>query len=98
MLTIGNVQYYTGLDEFCDTYDNSNSENLRKDGTSKLKELRDNDKSEISIQETEGILYDIGDIVGATEYTSGVSVSATVTQKIVKINNGVVSTEYKTGG
>lgn len=95
---IGNVQYYTGLDEFCDTYDNSNSENLRKDGTSKLKELRDNDKSEISIQETEGILYDIGDIVGATEYTSGVSVSATVTQKIVKINNGVVSTEYKTGG
>jgi hypothetical protein len=63
-----------------------------------LKELRNNDKAEISIPETEGMVYDIGDIVGATEYKSGVSVTATVTQKIVKINNGVVSTEYKTGG
>lgn len=95
---IGDVQYFTGLDEICDTYENSNSDNLRSDGITKLKELRNNDKSEIALPETEGLSYDIGDIVGATEYKSGVSVAATVTQKIVKINNGVVSTEYKTGG
>lgn len=95
---VGNTQYYTGLDEYCETYENSNSEDLRKDGIAKFKELRNTDKAEIALPETEGITYDIGDIVGATEYRSGVSVAATVAQKIVKINNGTVSTEYKTGG
>ena len=95
---IGDVQYYTGLAEIADTYENSNSDDLRSDGIKRLKELRNNDKAEISLSESEGQIYDIGDIVGATEYKSGVSVAAKVTQKIVKINNGVVSTEYKTGG
>ena len=95
---IGNVQYYTGLDEIVDTYDNSNSDDLRSDGIKHFTELRNNDQAEISLSDVEGLTYDIGDIVGAKEYKSGVSVSATVTQKIVKINNGVVSTEYKTGG
>lgn len=95
---IGDVQYFTGLDEICDTYDNSNSDDLRSDGIAKIKELRNNDKAEISLSETDELTYDIGDIVGAKEYKSGVSVSAIVTQKIVKINNGVASTEYKIGG
>ena len=95
---IGDVQYFTGLDEICDTYDNSNSDDLRSDGIAKLRELRNNDKAEIALPETEGLSYDIGDIVGASEIKSGISVAAVVTQKIVKIKNGVVSTEYKTGG
>ena len=95
---IGNAQYYTGLDEICDTYDNSNSEDLEKDGKTKLNELRNIDKADIDLPETEGLFYDIGDIVGASEMRSGVKVVANVTQKIVKIKNGVVSTEYKTGG
>lgn len=95
---IGNTQYYTGLAEITETYDNANSDDLRNDGIAKLKELRDNDKADISLPESEGLTYDIGDIVGASEIKSGVSVTANVTQKIVKINNGVVSTDYKTGG
>ena len=95
---IGNVQYFTGLDEICDTYENSNSDDLQSDGIARFQELRNNDKAEIALSETEGLSYDIGDIVGASEIKSGISVATTVTQKIVKINNGVVSTEYKTGG
>ena len=95
---IGDTQYYTGINEIVDTYDNTNSEELRSDGIKHFKELRNNDKAEISLSETDGLTYDIGDIVGAKEYKSGISVSAAVTQKIVKIYNGVVSTEYKTGG
>lgn len=95
---IGDVQYYTGINEIVETYDNSNSDDLRSDGVKKFAELLNNDKAEISLLEGAGLVYDIGDIVGAKEYKSGVSVSAAVTQKIVKINNGVVSTEYKTGG
>lgn len=98
---IGDVQYYKGLNEVADTYENSNAESsaeLLSEGTKRLQELRDNDKAEISVNENETLFYDIGDIVGAKEIKSGVSVSATVVQKIVKINNGAVSTEYKTGG
>lgn len=98
---IGNTQYFTGLNEYADTYENTNaesSEELRKGGIDRFKELRNNDKAEIALLETEGLFYDIGDIVGATEHKTGVNVTETVTQKIVKINNGVISTEYKTGG
>ena len=94
---IGDTQYYRGLEEVSAVYDNSNTDDLRKDGVAKLTELRDNDKADISIPETDGIVYDIGDIVGANEQKSGVKVTSAVSQKIVKINNGVIKTEYKVG-
>ena len=95
---IGDVQYYTGVYEIAETYENSNSEDLRNDGIKHFTDIRNTDKAEIDLSEAEGLTYDVGDIVGATEYKSGVSVAARVTQKIVKIKNGVVSTEYKTSG
>lgn len=94
---IGNVQYYTGIDEVTDTYENTNSEDLRSDGIKRFKELLDSDKAEISLPEEGDPTYDIGDIVGATDVKSGVSASAAVSQKIVRISNGAISTEYKTG-
>lgn len=94
---IGTVQYYTGLDEYVDTYENSNSTDLEADGIKRLTELQNNDRADIALSEYEGLSYDIGDIVGAIEYESGVKVTSTVAQKIVKIKNGVVSVEYKTG-
>lgn len=95
---IGDVQYYTGLDEIMDTYDNTNSENLRSDGIKRLKELRNSDKAEIDLPETGSQMFDIGDIVGATDIKSGIVVVETVTQKIIRITNGKITTEYKTGG
>ena len=94
---IGDVRYFTGLDEVADVYDNSNSEDLRSDGIKKLKELLDNDKAEMDLTESDTPMYDIGDIVGANDVESGIGVSSAVTQKIVRINNGAISTEYKTG-
>ena len=94
---IGDVQYYTGIDENTDVYDNSNSDDLRTDGIKKLSELQDNDKAEMDLTESESPTYDIGDIVGTTDVKSGISVSAAVSQKIVRITNGAISTEYKTG-
>jgi hypothetical protein len=98
---IGDTQYYTGIDEVTETYDYSNAESsaeLRKGGIDKLKELMNTDKAEIFIPETLDLSYDIGDVVGASDIKSGVSVSAVVSQKIVKIKNGAIRTEYKTGG
>ena len=94
---IGDTQYYTGVDEITDKYENSNTEDLRSDGVKRFKELRDNDKAEITLPENNALTYDIGDIVAASDVQTGVSATATVTQKIVRINNGAISTEYKTG-
>ena len=97
---IVDIQYYTGIDEVMDVYDYSNvesSDELRSSGIAKLKELRDSDKAEASVVEDDSLEYDIGDIVGATDTLTGVSVSASVSQKIVRINNGVISTEYQIG-
>lgn len=95
---IGDVQYYTGLEEIVDIYENTNSEDLRSDSIKHFSEIRNNDTAEIFLSESGWLAYDIGDLVGATEYKSGVSVAAAVSQKIVRINNGVVSTEYQTSG
>lgn len=98
---IGDTQHYTGLDEITDKYENTNAESvdvLREEGVKHFKELRDVDSAEISLEEVNGIAYDIGDIVGATDIVTGTTVTANVSQKIVRINNGVISTEYKVGG
>lgn len=98
---IGDVQYYFGLEEIAETYENTNAESseaLRNDGVKRLQELRDNDKADMSLHADIGIVYDIGDIVGASDVRSGVSVAAAVTQKIVKIANGTEQINYKTGG
>ena len=98
---IGDYQAYTGLDEVMEVYDYSSAESLeelRKGGIERLEELRDNDKIEVSINEGNDITYDICDIIAATDTKTKNTANATVIQKIVKINNGTISIEYKTGG
>lgn len=98
---IGDTKYFTGLDEVVEVYDYptaESSEELRKGGIKRLKELRNNDRAELDLIETDGQTYDIGDIVGATDVYTGISVATAVTQKIIRIRNGVISTEYRTGG
>jgi hypothetical protein len=96
---IVDTQHYFGLDEIAETYDFSSvatSEELRTYSVKQLKELRDNDTAEIDFASND-LSFDIGDIVGAEDIKSGVTVTAAVTQKIVSISNGTVSIEYKTG-
>lgn len=98
---IGTVQYYTGLEEYTDTYENINAETteeLLTDAQERFRKLRDLDSAEISINEDAEKVFDIGDIVGATETRTGVSVATAVAQKIVRIKNGAVSIEYQAGG
>lgn len=97
---IGNVQFYTGLEEVTEVYDNSNAESLeelQKGGVERLKELRDNDKIETSLNENSGLVYDVSDVISAKDHRTGNTAKASIIQKIVKINNGTVNIEYKTG-
>ena len=98
---IGSTQYYTGLEEITEIYDYSSAaslEELRENGVKQLEDLRNNDKVELTTNEDSGLEYDIGDIIGGTDTTTGNTASAVVTQKIVTIKNGVVSINYKTSG
>ena len=98
---IGTQQYYTGVDEITDIYENVNAEDiteLTEGGEERFATLRSKDKAEVSVPEIDGIVYDIGDIVGARHLITGISVSATISQKIVKIQNGSVKIEHQAGG
>lgn len=94
----GNVstsQYYTGVDEVAETYDNSGAEldDLIQNGTDRLKEVANKDKFEIKVDPT--IEVAIGDIVGGRDYLSGMTMSAPVWSKIIKYEAGVTDIEYK---
>ena len=41
--------------------------------------------------------YDIGDVVGATEHVTNITVSQLITKKIIKIKNGIVEVSYEIG-
>ena len=97
---ITDSQVYTGLEEVTEIFDYSNAESLDeliRGGVGRLKELRSNDKVEVSIREGVETVYDICDIVAAIDNKSGNVANATIVQKIVRINNGAVSIEYQTG-
>ena len=96
---IGNTKYYTGLNEIADVYEYSNAENeeeLRTGGIERLKELQDIDKVDVLVDEGASLEYDVGDIIGGSDEYSGNHAKATITQKIVRIDNGAVSIDYKT--
>ena len=96
---ISETPYYTGIAEIADTYDYSNAkdvEELRSGGVKRLEELRANDKVEVLADDGVSVEYDVGDIIGGTDTYSKNTAKATITQKIVRIDNGAVSIDYKT--
>ena len=72
-----------------------NYQDLAAKGVEKFRELLDGD--EISINLKNSIDYDIGDIVGATDTYTGISVMKKVTKKIVTIKNNEINTSYEIG-
>lgn len=96
----GNIsqnQTYFGELEYAQIYENSVTDELLNDGTEKFRKLLDTDSAEIQISESDGLEFDIGDIVSASEIRTGVTAVASVTEKIVKIKGGRVQIEYTTG-
>lgn len=61
------------------------------------KAQKSNPKDELSIKLDESRIYDINDIVGASDEVTGIGATERITQKIVKIERGVISFDYKTG-
>lgn len=96
----GNVshkQTLFGIDEICALYDYSNASasELETEGKKKLLEYQTSGTVEVDAHEDMDI--DVGDIISARDNSTGTTVTATVSKKVVKVNNGVATYSYEVG-
>jgi len=59
-----------------------------------LKELTNSQSVEVNIEDME---LELGDVIAGREAVTGLYISKPITQKIVRINNGITKIEYKVG-
>lgn len=79
---------------FNKVYDNY--ADLVSNGIAKLQDYWNLDNINISL-DTDEYVYDIDDIVGATEHITNITVTSNISKKIVTINNGDISIQYELG-
>lgn len=90
--------YYTGLKERTAVYDYKDVESLEeliKGGTERLRELMDYRKMEMDVQDLEA---QIGDTIAGRDYDTGFYLQKPITGKIVRVQDGEISVEYKVEG
>lgn len=95
---ISRTQTFTGLEEYTAVYDYSSVESeddLVAGGTERFRELLQQDQLDVNFPESDDI-YSVGDIVGATDNVTGISIAVPVTKKIVKIEGDLVSVAIET--
>lgn len=96
---ISQTKTLTGLDEYEAVFDYPNAESeaeLISSGTDELKALWE--QNELSVDfDPDADVYDVGDIVGAYDNITRISVSAEVIKKIVTIKNGQTNISYEVG-
>lgn len=96
---ISETQTQFGLDEYAAVYDYSSvesKEELVRGGTERLQELWNQDELSVDFDD-ESTVYDIGDIVGAFDNITGITVTAPIIKKIVTIKNGQIAVDLTTG-
>lgn len=91
-------KYYTGLQERTAVYEYSSVENIEdliKNGTEKLQELMGKKAMGMNVSDVD---LQIGDIVAGRDYLTGLYLQKPVVQKIVKVESGDITIEYKVEG
>lgn len=96
----GNVshkQTLFGIDEICALYDysNANTSELETEGKKKLLEYQTSGTVEVDAHEDMDV--DVGDIISARDNSTGTTVTATVSKKVVKVARGVATYSYEVG-
>ena len=99
--SVGSTQYYTGIEEFCETYDSNNSDadQLTESGTKKLKEIMNSQSFTAAAGddlEDTGIM--LGDIISGRDYITGRQISKPIAKKILRIKEGRATVEYELEG
>lgn len=94
---VSQTQSFKGVDEIAQVYDYSSAEadELNKQTKKKLEDLQSEGDVKITVHEDTGILFDVGDTITARDNLTGITVNASITKKIVKVSNGVLSVDYE---
>ena len=97
--SIGKTQYYTGLDEIAEVYENTTTETDELEETSreKLQELMNKQTFKMDVAAL-GIDVNIGDIVGGRDYLTGLYMAKPVENITYSLTNGVEAKTYKLEG
>jgi hypothetical protein len=96
--TVGELQFYTGIDEIEQVYEASAEDSeLLIEGEKKLRELMNRNTFEMDV-EALGLDVSIGDIVGGRDQITGMYMAKPVESIIVKIQNGEIRKDYKLEG
>lgn len=97
--SIGTTQYYTGIQEVAEVYENTSAETeeLEEKGREKLQELMNSTSFSMDV-EALNMEVEIGDIIGGRDYVTGMYAAKPIAKKIYKASGGSVSLEYEIEG
>ena len=97
--SIGTTQYYTGIQEVAEVYENASTETeeLEEKGREKLQELMNSTSFSMDV-EALGVEVEIGDIIGGRDYVTGMYAAKQIAKKIYKVSGGSASLEYEIEG
>lgn len=96
--SVGRTQYYQGFRERKAIYDYSSAqseEDLVEKGTERLLDICSYNNMEVTVEDVD---LAIGDIVGGKDIATGVSLQKPIIKKILKLQKGSVSIEYRVEG
>lgn len=96
----GNVshkQTLFGIDEICALYDYSNASASELETEGKKKLLEYQTSGTVDVDAHEDMDVDVGDIISARDNSTGTTVTATVSKKVVKVARGVATYSYEVG-
>ena len=96
---LGKTQYYIGLQEIAEVYENTSTEidELEEASIEKLQELMNKKTFKMDVAAL-GIDVDIGDIVGGRDYLTGMYMAKPVENIIYELTGDVESKNYKLEG
>lgn len=100
--TQGNVsrkQTLTGVDEVCEIYDYSCAEQKTLDDNTmkRLQELQTGGAVDVTLTESVGEKLRVDDVVTAADHNTGLTVTAKVTKRIIKISDGIMTASCEVG-
>lgn len=97
--TIGKTQYYKGLEEIVEVYENTSTETSELESTSIERFQKLLSKKTFSMDVAKlGIKVEIGDIVGGRDYLTGMYMSKPIENIVYEIINGTEQITYKLEG